>query len=102
MKSDSPQHLAIETGRSGPVSALLSRPAAPRACYVFAHGAGAGMTHAFMETFANGLLERGIASLRYQFPYMEKAASGRTCRRLRRPPCAQPSQRQQRYFPALL
>lgn len=74
MKSDSPQHLAIETGRSGPVSALLSRPAAPRACYVFAHGAGAGMTHAFMETFANGLFERGIASLRYQFPYMEKGS----------------------------
>ncbi len=68
------QHLTIETGRSGPVSALLSRPDAPRACYVFAHGAGAGMTHAFMETFANGLSERGIASLRYQFPYMEKGS----------------------------
>jgi uncharacterized protein len=39
---------------------------------VFAHGAGAGMTHAFMETFANGLAQRAIASLRYQFPYMER------------------------------
>jgi hypothetical protein len=39
---------------------------------VFAHGAGAGMAHPFMETFANGLCERDIASLRYQFPYMEK------------------------------
>ncbi len=68
----SSQHLTIESGKSGPVSALLSHPDAPRACYVFAHGAGAGMTHAFMEAFANGLCERGIASLRYQFPYMEK------------------------------
>jgi hypothetical protein len=41
---------------------------------VFAHGAGAGMTHSFMEAFANGLCERGIASLRYQFPYMEKGS----------------------------
>jgi predicted alpha/beta-hydrolase family hydrolase len=39
---------------------------------VFAHGAGAGMTHAFMSAFATGLAERGIASLRYQFPYMER------------------------------
>ena len=68
------QHLTIETGRSGPVSALVSRSEAPRACYVFAHGAGAGMTHSFMEAFANGLAERGIASLRYQFPYMEKGS----------------------------
>ena len=70
----SPQHLTIETGKSGAVSALLVRPDAPRACFVFAHGAGAGMTHSFMEAFANGLCERGIASLRYQFPYMEKGS----------------------------
>jgi len=56
------------------VSALLLRPAAARACYVFAHGAGAGMTHAFMEQAARGLYDRGIATLRYQFPYMEKAS----------------------------
>jgi hypothetical protein len=67
-----PQQLTFEAGTSGPVSALLVRPDAPRACFVFAHGAGAGMTHSFMEAFANGLGERGIASLRYQFPYMEK------------------------------
>jgi predicted alpha/beta-hydrolase family hydrolase len=64
----------IDTGKPGVVSALLSRPDQPRACYVFAHGAGAGMTHSFMEAFANGLSERGIASLRYQFPYMEKGS----------------------------
>jgi predicted alpha/beta-hydrolase family hydrolase len=72
MKASPPQHLTFDTGKPGPVSALLSRPDRPRACYVFAHGAGAGMTHSFMEAFANGLRERGIASLRYQFPYMEK------------------------------
>jgi predicted alpha/beta-hydrolase family hydrolase len=54
------------------VSALLMRPADARALYVFAHGAGAGMTHKSMESNAEGLAERGIATLRYQFPYMEK------------------------------
>ena len=69
-----PKQLTIEAGKAGPVSALLLRPDAPRACFVFAHGAGAGMTHSFMEAFANGLGERSIASLRYQFPYMEKGS----------------------------
>jgi uncharacterized protein len=54
------------------VSALLSRPGQPRACLVLAHGAGAGMTHPFVEDVASGLGERGVATLRYQFPYMEK------------------------------
>ncbi len=49
-------------------------PAQTRACYVFAHGAGAGMTHASMESVAVGLGARGIATLRYQFPYMEKGS----------------------------
>ena len=44
------------------------------ACFVFAHGAGAGMAHPFMAAVANGLAERNIATLRYQFPYMEKRA----------------------------
>ena len=74
MRDVASQELTIETGKSGPVSALLLRPDAPRACFVFAHGAGAGMTHSFMEGFASGLCERGIASLRYQFPYMEKGS----------------------------
>jgi len=74
MKANSPQHLTFEAGKAGPVSALLVRPEAPRACFVFAHGAGAGMTHSFMEAFATGLGERSIASLRYQFPYMEKSS----------------------------
>lgn len=56
------------------VSALLSLPDAARACYVFAHGAGAGMSHAFMAAFADGLAARGIATLRYQFPFMERGS----------------------------
>jgi predicted alpha/beta-hydrolase family hydrolase len=56
------------------VSGLLSAPAKARACYVLAHGAGAGMTHPFMAAVASELSERGIATLRYQFPYMEQRA----------------------------
>ena len=72
MTAVSAQQLEFEVAKVGSVSALLTSPAKARACYVFAHGAGAGMTHPFMETFAAGLRERGVASLRYQFPYMEK------------------------------
>lgn len=74
MKSGSPQQLEIAVGNAGAVSALLIRPADARACFVFAHGAGAGMTHAAMEAAAHGLAERGVATLRYQFPYMEKGS----------------------------
>ena len=74
MKAVSPQQLSIEIAKAGQVSALLNRPSQARACFVFAHGAGAGMTHAFMETVADGLCERGVATLRYQFPYMEKGS----------------------------
>jgi uncharacterized protein len=74
MNSAGAQKLEIGVGNSGAVSALLILPDDARACYVFAHGAGAGMTHPFMETVAAGLAARGIATLRYQFPYMEKAS----------------------------
>ncbi len=53
------------------VSALLVRPAEAWAMYVLAHGAGAGMTHAFLESIAELLAAAGIATLRYQFPYVE-------------------------------
>ena len=56
------------------VSGLWQTPARPRACFVMAHGAGAGMTHALLETVAAGLVADGIACLRYQFPYMEKGS----------------------------
>ena len=56
------------------VSGLLLRPNDAKALYLFAHGAGAGTTHKAMESNAQGLAERGIATLRYQFPYMEKGS----------------------------
>jgi uncharacterized protein len=54
------------------VSGLLQCPPRARACYVLAHGAGAGMAHPFMAAVAAELAQRGIATLRYQFPYMER------------------------------
>ena len=65
-----PVTIAVDDARS--VSGLFLAPARARACYVFAHGAGAGMAHPFMERVASELGERGIATLRYQFPYMEQ------------------------------
>jgi predicted alpha/beta-hydrolase family hydrolase len=56
------------------VSGLLQTPPRARACYVLAHGAGAGMRHPFMAAVAAGLAERDIATLRYQFPYMERGS----------------------------
>ena len=59
----------------GSVSGLLLRPDGAKALYLFAHGAGVAMAHPSMETNARGLAERGIATLRYQFPYMEKGGA---------------------------
>ena len=56
------------------VSGLLLVPPAARACYVLAHGAGAGMDHPSMRAVAAGLADLGIATLRYQFPYMERGS----------------------------
>src|SRR2546430_13324209 len=67
--------LRIAVGeRTGDVSALLLRPDGAHLLYVLAHGAGAGMRHPFLETVAARLGEGGIATLRYQFPYMERRA----------------------------
>jgi uncharacterized protein len=68
-----PQPLTIPV-EGGPVSGLFMAPANARACYVLAHGAGAGMAHPFMAAVAEGLAERGIATLRYQFPYLERGS----------------------------
>ena len=65
------EEVGISVGE-GLVSGLLIRPERAKALYLFAHGAGAGMTHKSMASNAEGLVERGIATLRYQFPYMEK------------------------------
>lgn len=64
--------LKLDIERIGTVSAILTQPDNARACYVLAHGAGADMRHAFMEKVAAGLAERGIATFRFNFLYMEK------------------------------
>lgn len=65
-----PLTIAVEGGI--PVSGLLNLPPAARACYILAHGAGAGMQHPFMSATASELAALGIATLRYQFPYMQR------------------------------
>jgi len=67
--------MSFEASRSaGTVSALLSRPPDARWMLVFGHGAGAGMRHHFMEDAAQALAARGIATFRYQFPYVEQGS----------------------------
>jgi hypothetical protein len=66
--------VSIDLGHGARVSGLLQAPANARACYVLAHGAGAGMAHPFMTAVAEELAQRGIATLRYQFPYMERGS----------------------------
>jgi len=66
-----PVAIAVDDGR---VSGLLQAPPGARACFVLAHGAGAGMAHPFMASVTKGLASRGVATLRYQFPYMERGA----------------------------
>jgi predicted alpha/beta-hydrolase family hydrolase len=66
--------LALEVGPGTTVTALLRRPDDARIAYVFAHGAGAGMEHAFMAAVAAGLGARAIATLRYQFPFMQRGS----------------------------
>jgi predicted alpha/beta-hydrolase family hydrolase len=70
----SPEPISIAVDGSAPVSGLLQVPARARVCYVLAHGAGAGMNHPFMAAVADELAQRGIATLRYQFPYMERGS----------------------------
>lgn len=74
MSSINPTPLRIPLGAEREVGGLLMIPKAPKACFVFAHGAGAGMAHAFMTAFAEGLAVRQIATLRYQFPLMEQGS----------------------------
>ena len=69
-----PQPITIAVDDARHVSGLLQVPADARVCYVLAHGAGAGMSHPFLAAVADGLAERGTATLRYQFPYMERGS----------------------------
>jgi len=68
------QPVTISVDDERRVSGLLQAPREARACYLLAHGAGAGMKHPFLAEVANEFAGRGIATLRYQFPYMEKGS----------------------------
>src|SRR5438874_967364 len=72
--SSDPVAITVADGEAT-VSGLLLRPPGASQLYVLAHGAGAGMRHPFLETIARALAERDVATLRYQFPYMERRAS---------------------------
>ena len=74
MTQATPESITIALDETTRVSGLWQASTRARACYVFAHGAGAGMAHPFMAAVAAGLAERGIATLRYQFPYMERGS----------------------------
>jgi uncharacterized protein len=74
MSRSAAQVITISVSPEQYVSGLLLRSPDTRACFVMAHGAGAGMTHPFLAAIAEELALRGIASLRYQFPFMEKGA----------------------------
>ena len=66
------QPVHIDVGATTRVSGILSCPPQSKACFVMAHGAGAGMLHPFMVSLAADLAAIQIATLRYQFPYMER------------------------------
>jgi len=72
MSSAVTKRVSIAVSEAMRVSGVLQTPLRARACYVLAHGAGAGMDHPFMVAVAGGLAQRGIATMRYQFPYMER------------------------------
>jgi predicted alpha/beta-hydrolase family hydrolase len=74
MSTPEATHIRITVNETTHVSGLLQTPTQARACYVLAHGAGAGMDHPFMAAVAEELAKRHIATLRYQFPYMERRA----------------------------
>ena len=74
MSRSGAERVTIVVDDTHSISGLLWAPLRSRACYLLAHGAGAGMTHPFMQAVAAELAERSIATLRYQFPYMERRA----------------------------
>jgi hypothetical protein len=70
--STTPLRITLETG--GSVSAVLRHPSDASAAFVFGHGAGAGMNHPFIADLSAALGDRGVATLRYQFPYIEEGS----------------------------
>jgi predicted alpha/beta-hydrolase family hydrolase len=83
MRNMSVNHATIRIDEAHTVSGLIQIPDQAFACIVLAHGAGAGMTHKFMTAVAEGFEQRGVATLRFQFPYMEAGS-----KRPDRPPLA--------------
>ena len=83
--------MTIDVDDAHRVSGLLQAPPRARACYVLAHGAGAGMTHPFMAAVADGTRRARHRDLRYQFPYMEQRSGGPTRPSSRRRPCGRRS-----------
>jgi uncharacterized protein len=71
MSSTSARKVSIAVDAEATVSGLLNLPTGAKACFIVGHGAGAGMQHSFMESVAVELAERKVATLRYNFPYME-------------------------------
>jgi len=69
---DEAERLRFAVAGAGDVSGILTCPAGARWLLALAHGAGAGMTHPFLEKLAGELAKAGVATLRYQFPYMEE------------------------------
>src|SRR5687767_11387634 len=74
MAGQEPEPVTLQIDGEQRVSALLQAPQGARLCYVLAHGAAVGMRHRSMAETAAGLAERGIATFRYQFPYMERGS----------------------------
>jgi predicted alpha/beta-hydrolase family hydrolase len=74
MSRTAPRSLTLAVDPQTRVSGILLAPGGTRACYVMAHGAGAGMDHPFMSAMSDGLAARRIATLRYQFPYVERGS----------------------------
>src|SRR5262249_56210479 len=74
MNRSDAERFTLRVEDAGTVSGLLPVPPRPRACYVLSHGAGAGMFHPFMASVAMELSQRDIATLRYQFPFIEQGA----------------------------
>jgi hypothetical protein len=68
--AEAEERLTIDTVK-GPVSARYARPTSPLATIVVAHGAGAGMDHPFLVGFSRACLDEGLATLRFNFPYLE-------------------------------
>jgi hypothetical protein len=66
-----PLAIQIQLASGGSVAALLAEPPRPSACFILAHGAGAGMDHPFLASLSEALCDRGIAVLRFQFPFMQ-------------------------------